>query len=129
MIGLPSRGAQLHKWIHQGLPLLFYKRVATVLNVLEGRLREYLGITPSAFSRRVATGRLNTVESDRLCSLVGALDAAYSLYVNDLEIAREWMRSPAMGLASRLPLDMMRSRVEAKAVIDLIGRLESGVCV
>lgn len=36
------------------------------------------------------------------------------------------MRSPAIGLDSRSPLEMMGTRVEAQAVIDLIGRLENG---
>lgn len=36
------------------------------------------------------------------------------------------MKSPAFGLDSRAPLDMLGTRVEALPVIDLIGRLESG---
>ena len=128
MIGIPSRGAQLHTRIHQGLPLVYFKRLAALLNVPEGHLRQYLGITPTTFSRRAATDRLSTVESDRLCSLVGALDTAHSLFENDLGMASEWMRSPAMGLDSRLPLEMMRTRVEAEAVFELIGRLKYGVC-
>lgn len=105
------------------------KRLAALLNVPEGHLRQYLGITPTTFSRRAATDRLSTVESDRLCSLVGALDTAHSLFENDLGMASEWMRSPAMRLDSRLPLEMMRTRVEAEAVFELIGRLKYGVCV
>ncbi|MHC8376453.1 hypothetical protein ACYZT3_10475 [Pseudomonas sp. MDT1-16] len=57
MVGIPSRGAQLHKWIHEDLRLLFYKRLAAVLDVPERRLRQYLCITPSAFSRRVSGWR------------------------------------------------------------------------
>lgn len=36
------------------------------------------------------------------------------------------MKSPAFGLDSRAPLEMMGTHVEAQAVIDLIGRLETG---
>jgi len=127
MMEMPSRGLQLQQRVHQGLPIVFYKRLAAILDIPETRLRQYLCIAPSAFSRRAAAGRLNTIESDRLCSLVGALDAAYSLFENDLGLAREWMRSPAIGLGSRPPLEMMKSRVEAQAVVDLIGRLENGL--
>jgi uncharacterized protein (DUF2384 family) len=36
------------------------------------------------------------------------------------------MKSPAFGLGSRAPLDLLGTRVEDLAVIDLIGRLENG---
>ncbi|MEX5688941.1 antitoxin Xre/MbcA/ParS toxin-binding domain-containing protein [Pseudomonas silesiensis] len=38
----------------------------------------------------------------------------------------EWMRAPVRGLGWKRPLDMMRTRVETKAVFDLIGQLERG---
>ena len=37
--------------------------------------------------------------------------------------------APTRGLGSKLPLDMMRTRVETKAIFDLIGQLERGVLV
>lgn len=37
------------------------------------------------------------------------------------------MKSPARGLNSRAPLDMMATRLETQAVIDVIGQLEHGV--
>lgn len=74
MIGLPARGAELHKLVHQGLPFVFYQRLAVILDVPESELRQYLCISPATISRRAAAAaaaRLNTTESNRLCSLVG----------------------------------------------------------
>ncbi|QJI41059.1 hypothetical protein HKK52_09045 [Pseudomonas sp. ADAK2] len=39
------------------------------------------------------------------------------------------MSLPVRGLTSKHSLDMLRTRVETRAVFDLIGRLESGVLV
>lgn len=127
MMGMPSRGLQLQQLVHQGVPIAFFKRLAATLDIPESRLRQSLCISPSTLFKRAAVGRLNTLESDRLCSLINVLDAAYSLFENDLGMAREWMRAPVLGLDSRSPLEMMKYRVEAQAVIDLIGRLETGV--
>lgn len=127
MMGLPPRGLQLQQWVHQGLPIASFKRLAAILDIPEGRLRQSLCMSPSTLSKRSAAGRLRTLESDRLCSLVNVLDAAYSLFENDLGMTREWMRAPVLGLDSRSPLEMMLYRVEALAVVDLIGRLEAGV--
>ncbi|MHC8376444.1 antitoxin Xre/MbcA/ParS toxin-binding domain-containing protein [Pseudomonas sp. MDT1-16] len=61
-----------------------------------------------------------------MCALVGVLNATLELFEGDLSAAREWRKSPARGLNSRLPLDMTSTWVEAQAVIDLIGQLEHG---
>jgi len=127
MAGLPSRGLQLQQWVRQGVPIALFKRLAAILDISEGQLRQFLCMSSSTLFKRLAAGRLSTLESDRLCSLVNVLDAAYSLFEKDLGMTREWMRAPVLGLDSRSPLEMMRYRVEAQAVVDIIGRLEAGV--
>ena len=42
-------------------------------------------------------------------------------------VKTEWMSLPVRGLTSKRPLDMLRTRVETRAVVDLIGRLEEGL--
>jgi putative toxin-antitoxin system antitoxin component (TIGR02293 family) len=59
-------------------------------------------------------------------SVPESADAAPDLFEGDLRAAREWMMSPAFGLDSRAPLEMMGTRVEAQAVIDLTGRMGNG---
>ncbi|WP_328590095.1 antitoxin Xre/MbcA/ParS toxin-binding domain-containing protein [Pseudomonas ogarae] len=39
------------------------------------------------------------------------------------------MSTTVRGLGSKRPLDMMRTRMETKAVFDLLGKLERGVLV
>jgi putative toxin-antitoxin system antitoxin component (TIGR02293 family) len=78
-------------------------------------------------ARRAKAGRFNAVESDRLVALVAVFEEALSLFENDVAAATEWMSTPVRGLGSKRPLDMMRTRVETKAVFDLIAGLGRGV--
>jgi putative toxin-antitoxin system antitoxin component (TIGR02293 family) len=75
------------------------------------------------------SGRLNTSESDRLVALIALYEEAISLFESDTVAAVKWMSSPVQGLGLKRPLDMLGTRVEANAVLDLIGRLERGVLV
>jgi putative toxin-antitoxin system antitoxin component (TIGR02293 family) len=92
-----------------------------------GVISRAIGVSPATLARRAKTGRFNVVESDRLVALIAVFEEALSLFEDDAAAAKEWMRSPVRGLGSRCPIDMLGTRVEMKAVLDLIGRLERGV--
>lgn len=126
-IGLPSRGAKLNELVRQGLPFVFYTRVAAILGMTENQLRQHLRMSSSTLARRASEGRLSAAESDQICALVSVLNAAIELFEGDHCAARQWMKSPVRGLNSRAPLDMMSTRVETQTVMDLIRRLENGV--
>jgi putative toxin-antitoxin system antitoxin component (TIGR02293 family) len=64
-----------------------------------------------------------------LVALITVFEEAISLFEDDVAAATEWMSSLVRGLGSKRLLDMLRTRVETKAVSDLIGRLERGVVV
>ncbi|RAI70845.1 toxin-antitoxin system, antitoxin component [Pseudomonas fluorescens] len=91
------------------------------------------GVFQSSFSRTLwptcagISARVSTVESDQIYALVTLLNAAIELFEGDPFAVRQWMKSPARGLNSRAPLDMMATRLETQAVIDVIGQLEHGV--
>lgn len=128
-LGLPSRGTRLYELIHQGLPFERLDQIATLLQMQRGVISRAIGLSPATLARRAKAGRFNTAESVRLVALVTLFDGALSLFENDKVGAAEWMASPVRGLGSRRPLDMLGTRVEAKAVFDLIGQLERGVLV
>ncbi|MCK8686727.1 DUF2384 domain-containing protein [Pseudomonas umsongensis] len=83
-------------------------------------------MSPRMLPRGAKARRLNTAESDRLVALISVFEAALSLFEGDATATRIWMDSPARGLWLKNPLDMLGTRVEANAVLDLIGRLERG---
>lgn len=126
-LGLPSRGTTLHDLIHLGLPFEFLDQVASLLQVKREAISIAICISSTTLARRAKAGRFNVVESDRFFALIAVFEEALSLFEDDVAAAREWMRSPVRGLGSKRPLDMLRTRVETKAVLDLIGRLERGV--
>ena len=128
-LGLPSRGTRLHDLVREGLPFEFLERIARLLQVQPGVIAKAICMSPTTLARRAKAGRFNTLESDRLVALVTLFDEALSLLENDKAAATEWMSSPARGLGSKCPIDMLGTRVETKAVFDLIGRLERGVLV
>lgn len=126
-LGLPSRGTALHDLIHRGLPFEHLDQISTLLQMQRGVISRAIGVSPATLARRAKTGRFNVVESDRLVALIAVFEEALSLFEDDAAAAKEWMRSPVRGLGSRCPIDMLGTRVEMKAVLDLIGRLERGV--
>ncbi|WP_223616279.1 antitoxin Xre-like helix-turn-helix domain-containing protein [Pseudomonas sp. BF-B-30] len=128
-LGLPSRGSMLHDLVREGLPFEYLERIASLLQVQRGVVSKAICMSPTTMARRAKAGRFDTVESDRLVALVVLFDEALSLFENDKTAATEWMSSPVRGLGSKRPIDMLRTRVETKAVLDLIGQLERGVLV
>lgn len=128
-LGLPSRGTRLHDFVHEGLPFEYLGRIASFLQVQRGVVSKAICMSPTTMARRAKAGRFDTVESDRLVALITLFDEVLSLFENDKAAATKWMSSPVRGLGSRCPLDMLGTRVETKAVFDLIGRLEKGVLV
>lgn len=128
-LGLPSRGTRLHDLVREGLPLEFLDRIASLLQMQRGDISKAICVPPTTLARRAKAGRFNTVESDRLVALIAVFEEALSLFENDVATATEWMRTPVRGLGSKPPLDMMGTRVQTRAVFDLIGRLERGVIV
>ncbi|MSU96786.1 DUF2384 domain-containing protein [Pseudomonas mandelii] len=127
ILGLPSRGTRLHDLVREGLPFELLDRIASLLQAQRLVISKAICIAPSTLARRAKAGRFNAVESDRLVALLAVFEEALSLFENDVAAATEWMSSPVRGLGSKCPIDMLGTRVETKAVFDLIGQLEKGV--
>jgi putative toxin-antitoxin system antitoxin component (TIGR02293 family) len=126
-IGLPSCGTRLYELIHQGLPFELLDQAASLLQIRRVDISNALRMSPAELARRAETGRFNTAESDCLVGFIAVFEQALSLFENDTVAVTKWMCSPVRGLGQKRPLDMLGTRVEANAVLDLIGRLERGV--
>jgi putative toxin-antitoxin system antitoxin component (TIGR02293 family) len=128
-LGLPSRGTRLHDLVHEGLPFEIIERIASILQMQRRDISKAICISPSTMARRAKAARFSSLESDRLVALITVFENALTLFEDDVAAATEWMGTPVRGLGSKRPLDMMRTRVETEAVIDLIGRLDRTVLV
>ena len=128
-LGLPSRGTRLYDLVHEGLPFEYLERIASLLQVQRGDISKAICVSPATLARRAKKGHFNTSESDYLVALLSVFERVISLFEGDLYAASNWINSPVRGLGSRRPLDMLRTRVETQAVLDVIGQLEGGVLV
>ena len=84
-------------------------------------------IPTRTLSRRQASGRLTSEESDRLYRVARVFDLAVALFEGDADGARAWMESSQPALGGEVPLDLVATDAGARAVERLILQLEHGV--
>lgn len=126
-VGLPSRGANLHEVLHNGIPFHVYTKLVAASGLESKELAKYLVIPPATLQRRAKAGRFKVDEGDRLYRFAEVYKCAIDLFEGDKEQARKWLLNPVRGLGGRRPADMISTSAGAEAVLDLIGRLEHGV--
>jgi putative toxin-antitoxin system antitoxin component (TIGR02293 family) len=127
-LGLKAQNAvQLAETIERGLPYRAFERLQADMGVTHRELAGLVGISARTLARRKAEARLQPDESERLVRASRIFDGAVSLFEGDKVAALNWLRSPALALAGRKPIEFARSEVGAREVENLIGRLEHGV--
>ncbi len=114
--------------VDQGLPTDSLDRVKIVLGLSDAEVAHALGISLKTIHRlRKDPGRhLSSQASDRLYRLARLYQLANDVLENP-ESAREWLRSPQIGLDNRIPLDLMTSEAGSREVEALLMRIEYGV--
>ncbi|MCE7510403.1 MULTISPECIES: antitoxin Xre/MbcA/ParS toxin-binding domain-containing protein [Alloalcanivorax] len=128
-VGIPPRGAKLHRILRDGLPYTVYTKLASVAGIEHKELARYVVIPQATLQRRAKSGRFKIDEGDRLYRFAEVLKAATDLFEGDKARARQWLLNPVRGLGGRCPVEMIATSAEAEAVLNLIGRLEHGVVV
>jgi putative toxin-antitoxin system antitoxin component (TIGR02293 family) len=77
--------------------------------------------------RRKKERRLHADESERLLRLALLFEKAVNLFDGDRAAARAWLARPCKALGRQVPLIAAETELGARAVEDVIGRLEHGV--
>jgi putative toxin-antitoxin system antitoxin component (TIGR02293 family) len=126
-LGLPSRGAELHKALHRGFPYQVFRRLVELSELDRKELARVTAIAPATLQRRSKAGRFSPDESDRLYRFAQVFKAALDLFDGDEAMASHWLTHPVQGLGHRCPVEMLTTSAETQDVMDLIGRLEHGV--
>jgi putative toxin-antitoxin system antitoxin component (TIGR02293 family) len=103
VLGKPVRGLAFADLVKQGLPQPALERM-----------------------RHAPAKRLTSVTSDRLYRLARIFALAEEV-LEDREQAREWLRSPQVGLDNRVPFELLETEAGAREVEDLLLRIEHGV--
>ena len=119
----PTRFVEI---IHEGLPVTELEDLQESLDVPMETLAVKLGISKTTLHRRKASGKLDTGESDRVIRFARILGKAVQVMESEKN-ARNWMRSPQVGLGGATPFDYIETEVGAREVEDLLGRIEYGV--
>ena len=100
-LGLPSRGTRLHDLIREGLPFELLDRIASLLQVQQGAISKAICMSPTTLARRAKVGRFNTLESDRLVTMISVFEEALS--PTSLYLVAPAARSECAPLASLQP--------------------------
>ena len=128
-IGLPRRGPQLHEALRNGVAYEVYSMLASFTGLGKQDLARFVAISPTTLRRRATTGRFTVDEGDRLYRVAEVYHCAIDLFEGDTQQTNQWLLTPAPGLGNTRPVDMVVTSAGTAAVLNLIGRLEHGVCV
>ncbi|MFV3305168.1 antitoxin Xre/MbcA/ParS toxin-binding domain-containing protein [Pseudomonas sp. NY15181] len=126
-VGIPAQGAELIQLVRRGFDYAVLVRMAEASGFTVRALAEIAGLSDYAVRQARRRGQWSSMQSDRLFWLARVLDAAQGLFGGDWGKARYWLVTPQHGLGGGRPVEWLRTGVEVKAVLDLIGRIGEGV--
>ena len=114
--------------IENGLQFVALDNLKLALELSDVEAADTLGISQKTISRMRKTPRkkLGKVPSDRIYRLAHIFVLAHQVF-EDMELARDWLHSPQVGLNNRIPLDLADTEVGSREIINLLGRIEHGV--
>jgi len=126
--GKRTGSLEIARSIEEGFPSSAIDRLKEDLGITDVLLSTLVGKTPKTLGRmRVARSRrLSPIVSDRLFRVAKVYARATEVF-EDPSSAREWLHSPQIGLNERTPLDLLVTEAGARAVEDLLTRIEHGV--
>ena len=126
---LSSPGTEPHDYTRRQIPFASFQSLADLLITDLDMLGMCLGISAKTLGKRAKSGLFSVRESKRLDVLISVVQSSIELFEGDVLAAAAFLRSPSRAFNLKAPLEMLDARGDARAVIDLIGRLEHGIVV
>lgn len=128
-LDVPREALNVHLWIVAGVPADIIHQLAALVETDVGVICKLTGISRSTVTRRLkADTALSISQGARVYGVVLALDAALSLQEDDALRALSWLHRPARGLGGVAPATLLTTQMGVQAVVELVGRIEHGVC-
>ncbi len=118
--------SKLVEALRAGLPVQELDDLRATLEVPMAKLGPMLGISRATLHRRMARGRLDQAESDRVVRYARLMGRAIEVMESEGS-ARQWLTSPQFGLGGAVPLEYAVTEAGAREVEQLLGRIEYGV--
>lgn len=113
--------------VEEGLPVTDLVEFGREAGFTVEELARLVHIPARTYARRVASkARLSLPEGERAMRVMRLYDHAKKLFVTH-ENTRQWLNSPLPAFGGRTALDFARTEPGARAVEDLIGRIEHGI--
>lgn len=129
-LSIPIDSLGAHLWIVAGVAPSIIHRVAELMSTDVGLICRLAGISRSTVARKIKTGALlSTSQGARVYGVVQALDAVLSLNKQDTTKTLSWLERPAWGLGGVAPATLLNTPMGVQAVVDLVGRIQHGVCI
>lgn len=117
---------QMIAYLKQGLSTDTFDQLRQRLNISDNALSKIVQIPKRTLERRRTAGRLNTDESERIFRIAQVNDIAVEVFGSQQK-AESWLKKPARGIGSKIPLEYSDTNLGAQEVINLLGRIEHGV--
>ncbi|MBL0589511.1 antitoxin Xre/MbcA/ParS toxin-binding domain-containing protein [Aeromonas veronii] len=128
-LNIPQDPLSAHLWIIAGVAPSIIHRLAELMSTDAGLICRLAGISRSTVARKLRIGAtLSISQGARVYGVVQALDAALSLNKNDTAKALSWLNRPAWGLGGVAPAELLTTQMGVQAVVNLVGRIQHGVC-
>ncbi|MCE9954319.1 DUF2384 domain-containing protein [Aeromonas allosaccharophila] len=128
-LNIPQDPLSAHLWIIAGVAPGIIHRLAELMNTDSGLICRLAGISRSTVARKLRIeAPLSISQGARVYGVVQALDAALSLNKNDTAKALSWLNRPAWGLGGVAPAELLTTQMGVQAVVNLVGRIQHGVC-
>jgi putative toxin-antitoxin system antitoxin component (TIGR02293 family) len=125
--GAGGATVQLIKAVNAGFPYEFLDKLSGSTGLTVDTIADTVLIPPRTLSRRKVERRLQPDESERLLRVSNLVSKTVDLFEGDRAAAMNWLQRPQKGLGDGVPLEFAKTEIGARAVEDLIGRLEHGV--
>lgn len=128
-LGVPREALSAHLWIVAGVPADIIHKLAALVETDVGVICKLAGISRSTLSRKLKNkAPLSVSQGARVYGVVQALAAVLSLYRNNTARTLSWLHRPAWGLGGAAPAILLTTQMGVQAVVELVGRIEHGVC-
>ncbi len=91
---------------------------------------QWAGISRGTLARKLRIAApLSISQGARVYGVAQALDAALVFHRNDTVKTLSWLNRTAWGLGGVAPAKLLATPMGVQAVVDLVGRIQHGVCL
>ncbi|MCQ2611914.1 MAG: DUF2384 domain-containing protein [Treponema sp.] len=113
--------------LYEGVPRHSFAEVAkNIAMISEKELSEISGISQRTISRMSPEQKLPSPVAEVIISIMRTYSKAVEVFESE-DMAHKWLKTPLAVLGNKTPLQATGNRFGAELVLDVLGRIETGV--